>query len=555
MPQTIRHQDSSGNTLTLTAQQAYELARDSLQQGDHARALLQQVVELDPTHQDALNLLGMIHMQARQPVLAISCFEKAIALGEVTPKVAAMLACHLAGEGKRERALAYLLHILKSPQPVETAVQLRLQIAHSLNELTAFEAAIPHFREALRFPLAPVVKAQALNGLGHALVQLERFEEALPCFQAALLIPDDAAPTAERHCNLGMALGELGRFEDELNCYERALALAPTALTHLNYSLALLRQGDFAQGWREYEHRWGDNAPQSRMRRGFTQPLWDGGDISGQRILLHAEQGQGDTIQFVRYVPLVAARGATVILEVQPALKRLLSRLPGLSALIARGEPVPQFDVQCPLLSLPLAFRTTLETIPSHIPYIEPGEEARRAWEARHGRETNLKVGLVWAGSPSHKKDRTRSAPVECLAPLLGIRGVRFFSFQVGPRSADCERLKQSGQVTDLSPLLTDYNESAAALVQMDLLISVDTSVAHLGGALGLETWVLLPAIADWRWLIGRADSPWYPGMKLFRQTGKGDWSSVAEQVREQLQLRAARRDDRRSRRISSRTK
>jgi Tfp pilus assembly protein PilF len=546
MPQTIRHQDSSGQSQALTVEQAFELARNSLQQRDQAQCLLQQVIEVDPRHADALNLLGMLHLQARQPLPAISCFEKAIALGEVSPNVAALLGGHLAGKGKRERALACFLHALKFPQPAETAAGLHAFIAHTLNDLASndracFEAAIEHFRQALTFALEPKVRAKALNGLGHALAQTGRFEDAADCFVEALSVPDDPAPTAERHCNLGAALGQLGRLEEEVKCYDRAIALAPAPLTRFNLSLAALRLGDFALGWREYEQRWGTGAPQGGSGRSFAEPLWAGGDISGRRILLHAEQGLGDTIQFVRYVPLVAARGATVSLEVQPVLKRLLSGLPGPAAVIARGEPLPEFDVQCPLLSLPLAFGTVLETIPGRIPYLKAGEEARQAWAERIGPETRLRVGLVWAGSPGHKKDRIRSVPVTSLAPLLEIPDVCFYSFQVGPRSADCGCLAPYGPLSDLSPFLTDFHETAAALAPMDLLISVDTSVAHLGGALGVETWVLLPAVADWRWMTGRADSPWYPGMRLFRQTARGDWPPVLEQVREQLRDRAAR--------------
>jgi tetratricopeptide (TPR) repeat protein len=411
-------------------------------------------------------------------------------------------------------------------------------ITRALENPGCFEALFEQMKDPVACPFPAEVRARALNWLGHTLVQMERFEQAAPCFEEALTVPDDPVRTAERHNNLGMVLGQLGEYEEELQCYERALALMPAPLTHLNLSLAILRLGNFAQGWREYEHRWGEGAPQWTARRSFPQPLWGGSDISGRRLLLYAEQGLGDTLQFVRYVPKVIERGARVILEVQPSLKQLLSGLPDLTALVAGGEPLPEFDLQCPLLSLPLVFRTTLETIPRAIPYLHAGQEARQVWTKRLGEETRFKVGIVWSGSPHHNKDRTRSLPAECMGPLLALRGASFYSFQVGERSIDCHHLETFGPLQDLSPLLTDFSETAAALAQMDVLISVDTAMAHLGGALGLETWLLLPAVADWRWMVDRTDSPWYPTLSLFRQETRGDWDSVVKRVRTELQAR-----------------
>jgi hypothetical protein len=293
----------------------------------------------------------------------------------------------------------------------------------------------------------------------------------------------------------------------------------------------LLVLGHLSEGFVKYEWRWklGTLVP-----RGFPVPLWNGEDCAGRTIMLHGEQGYGDTIQGLRYVPMVAARRARVILEVPQPLLRLATSVSGITELVAAGQTLPRFDLACPLLSLPRAFATTLETIPADVPYLAAPAEALTQWRERLA-GPEFKVGFAWAGSKLHRSDAQRTIDIETLAPLLELEGVRWFSLQVGERAADLARLPE-GFVIDLAPQLTDFAETAAAIAHLDLVITVDTAVAHVAGALARPAWVMLRSRPDWRWLLDRADSPWYPTLRLFRQSERGDWDEVVPRVREALQ-------------------
>jgi tetratricopeptide (TPR) repeat protein len=536
MAHTADIQTPSTSPQAPSADEVFERALRSLDCRDDALALLERAIALEPAHRGAFLLLGMTHLSNAQFPLALQYLQQAAALEEHDDDTPA--------DPRTEAHIARCaLQALSVPLPAGAAPVLHAFVGNALCDIACHDLAIAHFEKALRADLPTAARGRVMNGIGRALAESGRFAEAVPYFEQALTVPDEPASVAQRHSNLGMALGQLGHFEEEVRCYERALALKPTAVTRFNYSLAALRFGEYERGWRWYEYRWGKRAPQWRWRRSFAQALWDGGDIAGRRILLHAEQGFGDTIQFVRYAPLVAGRGADVILEVQRELVPLFASLPGLTALVARGDPLPAFDVQCPLLSLPLAFGTTPATVPCRIPYLEADANARSRWRERLGDSGGrFRVGLVWGGSPSHKRNSLRSIPVEKLEDLVRVAGASFHSFQVGARPAELGRLDAAGGVSDLAPHLTDFNETAAAAERMDLLISVDTSVAHLAGALGVETWLLLRSVADWRWQIGRADSPWYPSARLFRQTMANDWTPVVEQVCRALEDRIAAR-------------
>jgi hypothetical protein len=258
--------------------------------------------------------------------------------------------------------------------------------------------------------------------------------------------------------------------------------------------------------------------------------------LSGKTILLYAEQGVGDCLQFARYAPLVARRGARVLLAVHRELKALLSNLA--DAVFAEGEPLPPFDLRCPLLSLPLAFGTTLATIPDNVPYVHADAEQVARWQTRLGPSGSLRVGLAWSGNPAHKNDYRRSLAFDCLAPVLALPDVQFVSLQKKVRPADAERLRRSPLI-DLAAELNDFADTAAVVASLDLVIAVDTAVAHLAGAMGKPTWVLLPFSPDWRWLLDRDNSPWYPTARLFRQPRIGDWASVIARVAEELWRRA----------------
>jgi len=332
----------------------------------------------------------------------------------------------------------------------------------------------------------------------------------------------------EARTNLGNSLLALGRPEEAIRCYRRTLDDDPDSVeAHWNLGVANLLLGRFEEGWKGHEWRFRQKDARARQ---FPQPMWDGSPLRGRSILLHSEQGLGDTLQFVRYAPLVKQRGGHVILECQEPLYRLLAGVRGVDRLIARGRPLPRFDCHAPLLSLPGIFRTTLATLPGKVPYIRVAREEVGRWhrtiEARMGARSGLKVGLTWAGNPGHKNDRNRSLPAHELAALAGLDEVVFFGLQKGS-AGGCGL-----DTIDLLEPASDFLDTAAILLNLYLLISVDTSVAHLAGALGKPVRTLLPFAPDWRWMLGRDDSPWYPSMKLYRQIRRKDWAEVLERVK-----------------------
>ncbi len=418
-----------------------------------------------------------------------------------------------------DAASAYRRAAATDPADATAAVSLGI----ALNRLGRFDDAYASVAEAL--PRHPQSYELHANG-GCYLCRLGRANEAVAILRRAIALKaDDAAA----YINLGNAYALMGRAEDSAEAYRRAVALAPDSGTaHKNLGLSLLSLGRYAEGWREYEWRWRD--PNfTGVPRNFPQPQWTGETATDRTVLLHAEQGLGDTIQFCRFAAQAAER-ARVVLEVPPALTRLLRGLAGPAAVIPTGTKLPAFDLHSPLLSLPFALGTTLDTLPA-APYLRAEDGAAARWARRLAAAgQGRRVGLVWAGNPGHAKDRTRSVPFDRLAPLWTLEGIRWFSLQVGDRAHDLTAAPP-GRVDDLSPLLTDLAETAAALSQMDLVVAVDTSVAHLAGGLGRPTWLMLPLDADWRWMVGRSDSPWYPSMRLYRQTAAGDWEGVIGRI------------------------
>jgi tetratricopeptide (TPR) repeat protein len=408
----------------------------------------------------------------------------------------------------------------------------------TLLELGRYAEALESFERALA--LAPE-SAEALTDRGVALHELARraagsakmrqLEQALASYDAALRVQDDFA---EALANRGAVLYDLLRFDEALACYDRAIALrSDYADAHFLKGLASLVTGDFERGWAGYEWR-GKAASLRRVQRHFAQPLWLGEeDIGGKTILLHSEQGFGDSLQFCRYVPLVAARGARVILEVEKPLCDLMAGLAGAPQIVAKGDRLPNFDFHCPLPSLPLAFATGLNTIPSGVPYLRAPRRGRQDWAALLGPKRARKIGLVWAGHPKHVRDCERSMRLADLVPLLEIDAT-FVSLQKDLRAGDAQMMADCG-LAHFGGMLTDYSDTAALLCQLDLVISVDTSVAHLAGALGVPVWILLTHAPDWRWLLDRHDSPWYPSARLFRQGETREWSGVALRLREAL--------------------
>jgi hypothetical protein len=373
----------------------------------------------------------------------------------------------------------------------------------------------------------------ALGNLGNALLKLNRPEAALAAYDRALkIVPNNAQLLTNR----AVVLRRLDRPQEALMSAARALAEKPDfAQARFVASMVRLTLGDFARGWRGYEARWGVGEL-ALQRRHFAAPLWLGdASLRGKTILLHAEQGFGDAIQFVRYAPLVAARGAqAVVLEVRRELTRLAATLPGVTTVVRHGDALPPFDCHCPLLSLPLAFATDATTIPADIPYLAPAADDVAAWRARLPRGRPL-IGLAWSGERAHDNDLNRSMTLAALAPLLDLPGVQFISLQRDVREIDAPSLAQRTDMLPIGQQFTDFADTAAAIAALDLVISVDTAVAHLAGALGKPLFLLLPFAADFRWLRERSDSPWYPTARLFRQPRFGDWESAVAAVRDEL--------------------
>jgi tetratricopeptide (TPR) repeat protein len=357
--------------------------------------------------------------------------------------------------------------------------------------------------------------------------EFNRFEEALASYDKALTLRPDVAET---HDSRGKALAALRRFPEAIASFERAQALAPDMVrAHVNEAVARLISGDLARGFAKYEwHRKMDAAP----RRAFSKPRWDGlNSLYDKTILLYDENRFSDAIQFCRYVPQVAGRGARVILQVAPPLRRLMGNLVGVSQVHSDEDALPDFDLHCPLASLPLAFGTKLDTIPSGTPYLRPPTGMLLAWEMRLSARKRPRIGLAWAGDPRHEGDRDRSIGLRTLMPLLDVDAT-FVRLQTELRAGDEAVLKNRDDIFDPTEMLNDFSDTAALVARLDLVISVDTSAAHLAGALGKPVWILLSCTPDWRWLLGRGTTPWYPTAHLYRQAAPGDWGEVAARVK-----------------------
>lgn len=373
--------------------------------------------------------------------------------------------------------------------------------------------------------------AEAFSNRGALLVRLERFDDAISSCRKALEV---TAKLAEAWYNLGLALQQSKRHEEALDCYSRALVLKPDYVeAHWNEGLCRLSTGDFARGLEKYEWRWRWKDFTSPAR-GFTQPLWLGReDAREATILLHAEQGFGDAVHFLRYVPEVAKRFTHVVIEVQAELKSLVAHTFPAHTVLARSEPLPAFDYHCPLLSLALALGTRHSSIPASVPYLTVPEDKLGEWRRRLGKVKTLTIGLSWAGRPTPPN---RSLPLEKLVPLLE-SGARFVSLQKDLSEAEAAALVTHSRVLHFGDDIRDFSDTAALVSLVDLVISVDTAAAHIAGALAKPVWILLAYAADWRWFIERADSPWYPTARLFRQPAWGNWDSVVGEVGQELAL------------------
>lgn len=401
-----------------------------------------------------------------------------------------------------------------------------LNLAAALKTAHEPQAAVVAAQTAVS--LRPNSPAAQLN-LGNALKARGDISGAQAAYKQATVLE----PQNPRHwLNLANLLRDCGNLGDALPLFQKAVAIAPNfAEAHRDLAFALFITGDLQAGWEENEWRWTTDE-MSRKRRSFERPRWEGESIQGKTLLIYTEQGSGDAIQFARYATLAADWGARVVLECPAELARLLGTVRGVVKVIARGEPLPAFDYHAALLSLPRIFRTSLATVPREVPYVAVLPQARlAAASVLGGRPSNKRrIGLVWAGNPAHVNDRNRSLPAEALVPLLLQEGMEFYSLQMGSCALDWDRLRGPGKSSlNLTQNVHDFADTAGVIDQLDLVISVDTSVAHLAGALGRPVWLFLPYAPDWRWLLQREDSPWYPTMRLFRQHRPGDWHSVVQ--------------------------
>jgi tetratricopeptide (TPR) repeat protein len=557
-----------------------------------AQTCCQRALALDPGHADALHLMGLTHLQGEQYDFAVEWIARAIGQGSPKPVYLWNLGVALHKRGRYEEALkAFDKAVQLQPDNAELwrnlgealialdrqdeailALQHVLKLnprhwaaankcAYLLYRLKRFEEALAHFNlcDELQPDHAPTLQTRALtlyglnrleesladnrraheldpadhetiNNIGDVLLWLGRPDEAIEWFDKAIALKPDLVVA---HTNKASAFAQLHRFDEAFAIYERVnRAGVNTPMGKWNLALLQMLTGDFEAGWAGREARWEAMSPNYPK---IPQPKWLGREsIEGKTILVHVDEGMGDCIQFARYLPILAERGARVVLVVAAPLVPLLSGMPGVFQCFSSGTS-PAFDMHCPMSSLPLAFATRLDSIPSEVPYLPPPAEAlRRAWEDRLGPHDKLRVGLVWSGNPKHNNDRNRSLPLPMLSRILDL-DARFVSLQKDLKAGDREYLRGRAGVVDLTEHLTDFADTAALVSCLDLVITVDTSVAHLAGAMGCATWLLLPYTPDYRWLLDRDDSPWYPTMRLFRQDERRDYAIVLDRVRSEL--------------------
>lgn len=498
---------------------------------DEALKTFEKAVELKPDEAGLYQNIGEILLEMGRPNEAVLRFQRALELKPDHWDAANKCAVILVSLGRLEDALRYL-NLCDALRPNHFPT-LHMQ-SICLCSLNGFEEALPGIERARA--LAPD-NAEICYNVGTVLQSFSRDEEALGWLDRALELQPRYVNALH---NKAVALTKTHRFQEAFAIYDGLKAIDPNdVLADLGRAHLQLLTGDYEAGWAAREARW---ALPSRYPR-FAKPMWLGNDaLDGKTILVRADEGFGDTIQFVRYVPRLAEQGARVVMVVQDQLHALLANLSGVSQCIpiSRSAALPAFDLHCPMMSLPFAFRTTLGNIPAPTSYLPcPTEAHVQAWERRLGRRAKLRVGLVWSGNPRQPDDHNRSLSLLALSRITDVDAT-FVSLQKDPKPADRVILLERSDIVDLTHDLTDFNETAALVSCLDLVISVDTSVAHLAAALGRPTWVLLSHTPDWRWLLGRDDSPWYPTARLFRQDKTRDYGKVLDRVRIELAALAA---------------
>jgi len=492
-------------------------------------------IHLKPDGAIAHNNLGAELRSKGQFVEAVACFGKALSLQHDYGDAYYNLGGALRDIGKPDLALEPLEKALAlSPQNAD----MHNSVGNVLVDLGRFDDAIVRYSEAIR--LRPDYR-QAHSNLGTAYCHQDRLDDAMACYLAALAIDSECA---QSHSNLGVVLQRMGRPDLAARAYRDAIRLDPEMIeAPNNLAMALLLQGDYAQGWPLFETRWRSSHFKTGPRA-FEQPMWTGG-LEPKRLLIHAEQGFGDTLQFCRYLPLIDPRHK-IVLEVQAPLVDLMRQLPGVDTVVARGAPLPDFDAHCPIMSLPLIFGTTLDNIPDETPYLRADPAKVAGWAKRLDAVEGLRVGLVWVGGRRtiqpelQPLNRRRNVSLATLAPLAQATGVSFISLQKDPPKSDAHRPPPGMTLLDFTDALHDFTDTAALIANLDLVISVDTAVAHLAGAMGKPVWLLNRFDTCWRWLQKRDDSPWYPTVRLFRQPAPDDWATPVAALMDALSELAA---------------
>ncbi len=511
-----------------TAQEALDVALEHHRAGrlSEAERIYKQILRAQPDNAAACNNLGVALKTQGMLDEAIVWYRRAQKISPDYAEAINNLGNALKEQEKLDEALVCFRRAVEIKPDYADA---RNSLGALLNKQGHVDEAIACYRRALK---DKPDDETAHNNLGVILKTQGKVDEAIAFYHRALELKPDYA---EAQNNLGNAVKDLGNLEDAFTRYRRAMEIDPDyASAHFNYSLALLLGGKYAEGWVEHEWRWKRDDPE-HCGRGFAQPLWDGSRLDGRTILVHAEQGLGDAIQFIRYMPFVAERGGRVVVECHPMVIRLFKDSPGIDQWVKRESPLPHFDVQTPFLTLPMIFGTTVETIPAEARYLRAEPGLVGFWRRRMAGFAGMKIGLCWQGNPNFPGDPWRSIPLKHFAVLLDRPSTTFINLHKGAGEGQIEEYGLADRIVNYSPEVKSLIDTAAIMENLDLIITSDTSVAHLAGALGKPTWVVLQFVPDWRWHLDRDDNPWYPTMRLFRQKTLGDWDEVFVRVKRAL--------------------
>ena len=504
----------------------YNLAKLLDRQGHFADAIAcyGRILELNPNDANTQNNLGILFAKQGNLSDAAVCFRRLLELNPDDANAHNNLGAVCERQGHLDGAAnCYRRAIGLNPELVDA----HNNLAAILQAQGALDEAAACCERALQ--LSPE-NARVHNNLGTVFEKLDELTKAEACFRRAIEL-DPAC--AQAYNSLGAVLANQGQLSEAVNHFGAALSLQPDdAEAHYNQAVTLLRMGRLVEGWPEYEWRW----KTTRMSEAPNpQPRWTGLPLASGVILLHNEQGLGDTLQFVRYAEFVKQRIGTVVLECQPQLTRLLASCPGVDFVIARGDSRPRFDVHLPLASLPGIFETSRETIPARVPYLRSTDQIVEQWKAEFNQTGCFKIGIAWQGSPGYREDRFRSIPLAQFAGLASIPGVRLYSLQAGIGREQLAAFAEEWPIIDLGDRLGDFQDTAAIVQNLDLVVTCDSSPAHLAGALGVPVWVALSFASDWRWMVDRTETPWYPTMRLFRQQARGDWKGVFLEIEQEL--------------------